>query len=86
MEHEKKEMENNVLDYEPSTALFVPDNDPLRFYRRIAEIKKAPVVVFEINQKMGTAMCELMAAHGYVDIQLKQDSYGNDRLLIARLD
>lgn len=86
MEHEKKEMENNVLDYEPSTALFVPDNDPLRFYRRIAEIKKAPVVVFEINQKMGAAMCELMAAHGYVDIQLKQDSYGNDRLLIARLD
>lgn len=86
MKHEKKEMENNVLDYEPSTALFVPDNDPLRFYRRIAEIKKAPVVVFEINQKMGAAMCELMAAHGYVDIQLKQDSYGNDRLLIARLD
>lgn len=86
MEHEKKEMENNVLDYEPSTALFVPDNDPLRFYRRIAEIKKAPVLVFEINQKMGAAMCELMAAHGYVDIQLKQDSYGNDRLLIARLD
>lgn len=86
MEHEKKEMENNVLDYEPSTALFVPDNDPLRFYRRIAEIKKAPVVVFEINQKMGAAMCELMAALGYVDIQLKQDSYGNDRLLIARLD
>ena len=86
MEHEKKEMENNVLDYEPSTALFVPDNDPLRFYRRIAEIKKAPVVVFEINQKMGAAMCELMVAHGYVDIQLKQDSYGNDRLLIARLD
>ncbi|MBQ0076433.1 MAG: peptide chain release factor N(5)-glutamine methyltransferase [Bacteroidales bacterium] len=86
MEHEKKEMENNVLDYEPSTALFVPDNDPLRFYRRIAEIKKAPVVVFEINQKMGAAMCELMASCGYVDIQLKQDSYGNDRLLIARLD
>ncbi|MBQ0154039.1 MAG: peptide chain release factor N(5)-glutamine methyltransferase [Bacteroidales bacterium] len=86
MEQEKKEMENTVLDYEPSTALFVPDDDPLRFYRRIAEIKKAPIVVFEINQKMGAAMRELMAEQGYVDIQLKQDSYGNDRILIARLD
>ncbi len=86
MEQEKKEMENTVLDYEPSTALFVPDDDPLRFYRRIAEIKKAPIVVFEINQKMGAAMRELMAKQGYVDIQLKQDSYGNDRILIARLD
>lgn len=86
MEQEKKEMGNTVLDYEPSTALFVPDDDPLRFYRRIAEIKKAPIVVFEINQKMGAAMRELMAEQGYVDIQLKQDSYGNDRILIARLD
>ena len=86
MEQEKKEMENTVLDYEPSTALFVPDDDPLRFYRRIAEIKKAPIVVFEINQKMGAAMRELMAEQEYVDIQLKQDSYGNDRILIARLD
>ncbi len=86
MEQEKKEMENTVLDYEPSTALFVPDDNPLRFYRRIAEIKKAPIVVFEINQKMGAAMRELMAEQGYVDIQLKQDSYGNDRILIARLD
>lgn len=86
MEQEKKEMENTVLDYEPSTALFVPDDDPLRFYRRIAEIKKAPIVVFEINQKMGAAMRELMAEQGYVDIQLKQDSYGNGRILIARLD
>ncbi len=86
LEQEKGEMEETVLNYEPGTALFVPDDDPLRFYRRIAKIKKAPIVVFEINQKMGDAMCELMKKEGYVDIQLKRDSYENDRILTARLD
>lgn len=42
-------MDSNVLDYEPERALFVPDDDPLLFYRRIAALKAAPVLFFEIN-------------------------------------
>jgi len=86
MESEKKDMDTNVLDYEPASALFVSDNDPLRFYRRIAEIKKARYVAFEINQALGQEMVALMENLGYTDIQLKQDSYGNDRILLARLN
>jgi len=85
-ECEKSAMDTTVLDYEPHSALFVPDNDPLRFYRRIAEIKKARLVAFEINQYLGQEMVAMMSDLGYKDIQLKKDSYGNYRILLARLD
>lgn len=85
-ESEKPSMDSNVLDYEPHSALFVPDSDPLCFYRRIAEIKRAPLLAFEINQALGDEMVSLMQSLGYTDIQLKKDSYGNDRILLARLD
>jgi len=85
-ESEKPSMDSNVLDYEPHSALFVPDSDPLCFYRRIAEIKRAPLLAFEINQAMGQEMVSLMQSLGYTDIQLKKDTYGNDRILLARLD
>ena len=79
-------MEDNVLDYEPHTALFVPDSDPLCFYRRIARLHAAPELIFEINQYLGNEMISLMHAEGYRYTQLIQDSYGNDRILIARTD
>jgi len=85
-ECEKSSMETNVLDYEPHSALFVPDSDPLCFYRRIAEIKKALYIAFEINQYLGQEMVALMQSLGYTDIELKKDSYGNERILLARLD
>ncbi|MCQ2311109.1 MAG: peptide chain release factor N(5)-glutamine methyltransferase [Paludibacteraceae bacterium] len=86
LEGEKATMENNVLDYEPHTALFVPDSDPLRYYRRIASLKKAPFLFFEINRQMGAALCTLLQDLDYTDIHLQKDSYGNDRILSARID
>lgn len=86
MESEKATMENNVLNYEPHTALFVPDDDPLRYYRRIASLKKAPYLFFEINRQMGAALCSLLHELGYTDIHLQKDTYGNDRILTARIN
>ncbi|MCQ2341008.1 MAG: peptide chain release factor N(5)-glutamine methyltransferase [Paludibacteraceae bacterium] len=86
LESEKATMDDNVLLYEPHTALFVPDSDPLRFYRRIAQLHKAPMVAFEINQRFANEMIALMQHEGYESIELKKDTYGNDRILLASLD
>ena len=81
---EAAEMTASVLDYEPHTALFVPDEDPLLFYRRIAERKMASELWFEINEAFGPATQDLLAQLGYTDVQLYRDSYGKDRFITAR--
>lgn len=68
-EAEKEDMQRNVLDYEPATALFVPDNDPLLFYREIAEfgkthLKNGGKLYFEINQAFGNETVELLSNLG----------------------
>ena len=78
-------MDSNVLDYEPASALFVPDEDPLRFYRRIAQLRLGTWLYFEINEKMGAEVSALLASLGYVDIEIKRDSYGKERMVRARL-
>lgn len=87
-EKEKKSMEANVLDWEPHTALFVPDNDPLLFYRTIA--KKALVMLtsggalyFEINRAHGAETAEMLQSLGYEEIELRKDIAGNDRMIKA---
>ncbi|MCQ2053543.1 MAG: peptide chain release factor N(5)-glutamine methyltransferase, partial [archaeon] len=85
MESEKSSMDSTVLDYEPASALFVPDSDPLRFYRRIAELRLGTWLYFEINEQKGAAVCDLLASLGYVDIEIKKDSYGKERMVRARL-
>lgn len=87
-EKEKKSMEANVLDWEPHTALFVPDNDPLLFYRTIA--KKALVMLtsggalyFEINRAHGAETVEMLQSLGYKEIELRKDIAGNDRMIKA---
>lgn len=87
-EKEKKSMEANVLDWEPHTALFVPDNDPLLFYRTIA--KKALVMLtsggalyFEINRAHGAETAEMLLSLGYKEIELRKDIAGNDRMIKA---
>lgn len=87
-ESERAEMDCNVLDYEPEQALFVPDNDPLRFYRRIAlagQDMLAPggKLFFEINRAYGSEMQSLLAETGYQDIELRKDFAGNDRMIKA---
>ena len=92
-ESEKSSMRPNVLDFEPSSALFVPDSDPLKFYRKIAEIfspiTRNPLPVthlfFEINEAYGEELQQLLDNLGYTDIQIHKDIYGKDRIIEARM-
>ena len=84
-EHEKDSMRPNVLEYEPATALFVPDNDPLRFYRRIAELKLGKFLFFEINEAYPQELSDMLAELGYTDIQLTNDIYGKPRIIEGRV-
>ena len=82
-EKERVDMEARVLDYEPATALFVPDDDPLLFYRRIASLKVASMVFFEINEAYGEQVCAMLRAMGYTDVELKMDMYGKPRMVVG---
>jgi release factor glutamine methyltransferase len=87
---ERAQMHRNVLDWEPSLALFVPDDDALRFYRRIARLGRiilAPggALYFEINRAYGGDTVEMLHGLGYRDITLKKDMEGNDRMIKARI-
>ncbi len=80
-------MKKNVLEYEPATALFVPDNDPLIFYRRILEIakinlRKGGKLYFEINEFLSQQMLELGNSFEFRDITLKKDFNQKDRFLL----
>lgn len=83
---EKQEIKKNVLHYEPHLALFVDDSDALLFYRKIAQLallNLAPngFLFFEINQYLGKETVELLENLGFKNIELKKDSYGNDRMI-----
>ena len=87
-ESEKAEMETNVLAWEPSIALFVPDNDPLLFYRRIGELALRMLtpngkLFFEINRAYGDATKQLLCNQGYKNIHIQKDLSGNDRFVYA---
>ena len=88
-EHEKSSMKSNVLDYEPASALFVPDTDPLRFYRRIAELfanHQSPLhLFFEINEAYPAEMEALLREYGYTDIRITNDIYGKARIIEGRV-
>ena len=87
-EKEKVDMEANVLDWEPSIALFVPDSDPLLFYRKIAELGLKMLVpegtlYFEINRAYGAMMKSMLENMGYKHVELRKDMFGNDRMIKA---
>ena len=87
-ENEKAAMHSNVLDWEPHTALFVPDSDPLLFYRTIAEkglqmLAPNGTLYFEINRAHGTETMKMLADYGYTDIELRKDFADNDRMIKA---
>jgi release factor glutamine methyltransferase len=89
-ECEKVDMEANVLDYDPHSALFVSDKDPLVFYRAIAEFaleNLAPngALYFEINQYLGRETCDLLIGLGYKNVELREDINGNARMIKATL-
>lgn len=85
---EKADMEANVLDWEPGLALFVPDEKPLLFYRKISELglemlKPGGRLFFEINRAYGKQVVQMMSALGYRNIELKKDISQNDRMIKA---
>lgn len=86
---EREGMDPNVLDWEPGLALFVPDESPLMFYKRIAEIGMElldpdGVLYFEINSLFGQQLVELLERLGYAEVELKQDFFQRDRFIRAR--
>lgn len=85
--NEQQQMKNNVLKNEPHLALFVKDDDPLIFYRKIAELaskaKRRPVVYLEINQYLANETLHLFKDAGFESIELRKDFRGNDRMLKA---
>ncbi|MBR4738838.1 MAG: peptide chain release factor N(5)-glutamine methyltransferase [Bacteroidales bacterium] len=84
---ERAQMRRNVLDYDPALALFVPDDDPLRFYRAIAAIAKEHLaqdgmLVLEINEALTTETCALLKTAGFIPAVF-QDFRGKDRWIAA---
>lgn len=87
-EQEKSDMEQQVLEHEPHTALFVPNTEPLLFYKAIAEFGTKHLncngeLWFEINRAYGKECCDMLQAMGYTNIELKKDQFDNDRVISA---
>lgn len=88
-ELEKAEIKPNVLANEPHLALFVPDDDALLFYRKIADLAWENLsenghLFFEINQYLAKETMDMLEQKGFGYLELRQDIYGNDRMVLAR--
>jgi len=88
-ESEASTMEANVLDHEPHLALFVPDDDPLLFYRAISEFGREHLcdegqIFFEVNRAYAEQVAELLQQKGYGEVQVVKDEYDNNRFVWAR--
>ena len=88
-ERERADMERNVLDYEPHTALFVPDDDPLLFYRTIGQkaltmLAPGGILCFEINPLYCDQLIELLRSQGYGEVEAVSDSFGKRRFVKAK--
>ncbi len=86
---EAAQMAENVLRYEPHQALFVEDDDPLLFYRTIAErgvesLRPGGWLYFEINERFGEETLNLLREQGYVEAELRNDMFGKPRMIRAR--
>ncbi|WP_057936996.1 peptide chain release factor N(5)-glutamine methyltransferase [Algoriphagus resistens] len=85
---QKNQMQKNVLDFEPELALFVSDENPLIFYRTIAEkgkqlLKPGGKLYFEINEKYGKEVADLLQELGYLEVKVLKDLNGKDRIAKA---
>jgi release factor glutamine methyltransferase len=83
---EKEQMKDNVVQYEPHVALFVPDNDPLLFYRIIAakaklSLKRGGVLIVEINERFGKEVSNLFNLQGFKEVIVLKDITGKDRMV-----
>lgn len=88
-ELEKKEMRNNVLEHEPHNALFVSDENPLLFYKKIADLAKKHLsenglLFFEINQYLEKETINMLKEKGFSNVEVKRDLFGNPRMILAK--
>ncbi|WP_460622255.1 peptide chain release factor N(5)-glutamine methyltransferase [Hymenobacter tenuis] len=88
LENERPLMRPNVLEYEPATALFVPDHDPLLFYRRIAELGRKWLVAgghlyFEINEQFAEETVQMLSGLGYSAVETCRDIFDKERMVRA---
>jgi len=88
-ESEKVTMKPNVLKYEPAEALFVPDDNPIRYYQRIVELTKTGLkpgglLIFEINENFGREIFDLMNSEGFQDVRILKDIHGKERFAFGR--
>ena len=77
------------MDFEPHLALFVKDEDPLVFYKKIAEIGRGLLnenghILVEINSYLGKETCEVFEKLGYSEVKLIQDFFGKDRMILSK--
>lgn len=89
-EQERGQMCRNVLDFEPGLALFVPDDDPMRFYSRISQLSgrllgPGGVLLFEINERFGRETVEVMEQAGFVDCRIFEDIFGKERMAEGKI-
>lgn len=86
---EQASMHRNVTDYEPEMALFVPDEDPLRFYRAISgyaaeALRVGGLLCFEINPRYWADIADMLSALGFTDVEVGKDAFGHERFVIGR--
>lgn len=89
LESERKHMHRNVTDFEPGMALFVPDQDPLVFYRAVTEYAANNIIpparlYFEINERFGREVRDLVLSAGFDEASVLSDFHGKDRFVSAR--
>jgi len=86
--YDKSQMHTNVTDFEPHTALFVPEDNPLLFYKAIADfavekLKPNSLLFLEINESLGIETVEMLKIKGFKNIELRKDMSGRDRMIKA---
>ncbi len=86
LDSEREDMEQNVLEHEPHLALFVPDSDPLRFYRKIGELafqslREGGLLFFEINSRFGSETKAMLQKIGFKEVIVKKDISERDRFI-----
>jgi release factor glutamine methyltransferase len=85
-ESERENLDRNVKDFEPSTALFIPDEDPILFFRQIASLAKSSLkpggrLYFEIHESFGEQVSEMLLELGYTEVRIAPDIHGKDRVV-----
>jgi release factor glutamine methyltransferase len=83
---EKVSMSTNVLHFEPHLALFVPDNDPLLFYKAIVDrseqmLRPGGLIIFEVNEKHGKEVADILVTNKYRSVEIIKDIFGKERIV-----